>query len=488
MGEEKKEELTKPKPRFPKDFKVDPATLAAGKYGTFEMCELWGYNQTVGYGLRVQGQAARTLSRLHPDVVPPQLADEIAGKASLDYIDADHVRELEEKTGHDVIAVNTALEEKVSPEAKPHINKAKTSADTTQPARALQLKKSLEVIADSAENLRDILLEKSMLWINVPHMDVTHLYDALPTVAGRPFSHYAEMLQTGLNFLRFVYLNSIVGKWGDATGNHHSATALGIDGIRLQEEYCRDLGIGFMDAPAQVPGLEFEADVVFAMARLGETINNVANYIAWGRSDDVNIFVNTSPRRQKGSAAMPHKDAKNGNPTTEEQFMSDRNYLVGNLVTAMMNCEMPYARNLSASANSRINFEDGFKFLDHGIRQMANIAYWIGLREQRCKDRVLRSFGVVTSQEVMNVLTDPRKVSRPMARSQAHDLMGRLATEAWNTETQFYTLLSRCPDVTALIDDATLRQITDPLTYIGQSREVVKTVFGKYHGKKILSS
>jgi len=44
---------------------------------------------------------------------------------------------------------------------------------------------------------------------------------------------------------------------------------------------------------------------------------------------------------------MPHKDAKNGNPTTEEQVMSLRNYMTGNLVTSVMNCEIPYARNLA---------------------------------------------------------------------------------------------------------------------------------------------
>ena len=74
-------------------------------------------------------------------------------------------------------------------------------------------------------------------------MDTTHLYDALPTVAGRPFAHYAEMLQSGLQVLGFFHQNSIKGKWGDATGNHHQATDYGVDGMNLQEEFCRELGI-----------------------------------------------------------------------------------------------------------------------------------------------------------------------------------------------------------------------------------------------------
>jgi len=266
---------TSPKLRFPKDHEIDSNKLVVGRYGTLEMCDIWGDEKTFERSLFVQGEAALTLSHLHPDLVPPELAEEIAEKANLNYISPQRIRELEEQTGHDIIAINTALEEAVSAEAGAHINKAKTSADTTQPVRALQIRSSLEVIADSTENLRDIVIEKSIDWVEVPYMDNSHLLDALPTVAGRPLSHYAEMLQSDLNFLRFVYDNSIVGKWGDATGNHHSATSFGIDGIELQRVYCERLGIGFMDAPAQVPGLEFESDIFFVMARISETMNNI---------------------------------------------------------------------------------------------------------------------------------------------------------------------------------------------------------------------
>jgi adenylosuccinate lyase len=477
---------TEPKLRFPKGFEPNPSTLAAGRYGTREMVRIWGPDQTFSYSLKAQGQAALTLASLYPDIVPLELAEEINRAASLTYIAPDRIRELEAKKGHDVIAINTALEEVVSREAGAHINKGRTSGDTTQTARAMQLKESLEVIADSVENLRDIIIEKSILWIDKPHMDCTHGYDALPSVAGRAFAHYAEMLGSGLKFLKFVYDNSIVGKWADATGNHHSAVALGIDGIRLQERYCKDLGIGFMTAQAQIPGLEFEADIVFVMARLGETMNNIARYVAWGRSDDVNIFINASPTKQKASAAMPHKDAKNGNPDTEEQVASFRNYIAGNLTTAMMNCELPYARTLYASANGRINSEDSFKFMDHVTRRLANTAFWIDLSEDRSVERVLRSYGVVTSQCVMTYLTDPRKVENPLTRSEAHDLMGHLATEAWNSRTNFIDVLLKNNQVTSRLDEATLRDISDPLKYIGQSKEIIQDVANEHYKDKTL--
>lgn len=480
------EERTKPRERFPRGVKPDPSELAAGRYGTQEMCEVWGAEETFEFSLKVQGQSSLTLSKLYPDVVPSDNAQEISEKASLKYIAADRIRELEEQLGHDVIAINKALEEIVSPAAGAHINKAKTSADTTCNARALQLKKSLEISAESTENLRDIAIEKAVQWMDYPFMVCTHGYDALPSAAGRAFIHYAEMLQSGLNILRFFYDNSIIGKWADATGDHHSATALGIDGIKLQSEFCKDLGIGFMDAPAQTPGLEFELDCNYPTTRIGETVNNLSRFIAWGRSDDVNVFINGSPRKQKGSSAMPHKDAKNGNPDTEEQAVSHRNYEIGNFVTALLNCEMPYARTLYASANSRINSEDGFKFFDHVTRRLAHTLYWLRLNEERSQERVLRSYGVVTAQQVMTYLTDHRRTNKPMTRSEAHDLLGRLATEAWNSKINFTDAVLANDNIISRLDETTIRKITNPLQYIGESKIIIGTVAKKYYKKKTL--
>ena len=63
------------RPSFPKEANVDSAILAAGRYGTPEMCALLGPEKTFETSLYVQGIAARVLSDLHPDIVPPEQAN-----------------------------------------------------------------------------------------------------------------------------------------------------------------------------------------------------------------------------------------------------------------------------------------------------------------------------------------------------------------------------------------------------------------------------
>ncbi len=478
---------TEPKPRNIDPVKDKPF-LFEGRYGTDDMIEIWGPDKTIEYGLRAQAEAVKIMSDLYPILIPPEHAQEIYNAANLNVIDPDIVREIEEAKGHDVIAINTALGQKVSPEAGAHINKGRTSADTTETAKALQVKKSLEVMADSLENLRDIAIEKSLEWSGIPHMDTTHWIDALPTMAGRPFSFYAETLQSDLDFLSFIYKNSIKGKWGDATGNHHSAKSLGADGMKLQEEYCKKLGIGHMIANAQIPAREYLTDIIYSIARMAETIDNLAYYMAWGKGTDASIFMDVNPKKRKGSSAMPHKDMVGGNPSTEEQAESFANLMRGYLVTSLSSCKFRYGRDLSGSASDRAIFNGTFKFGDHVVRKMAEAAYWLGLNEDRSRERVERTRGVVTSQQVMTYLTDHNKVKNPLTRKYAHDLMGKLATEAYKEGKPFIDVLLKNEEVTDVLDKDTLKEITDPFTYIGQSKEIIEAVKNSCYRKNTLAN
>ncbi len=449
------------------------------------MIEIFGAERTFQFSLDAQAAAVKTMSELYPDVVSPAHAEEIASKAKLGVIDPQRIREIEAKVGHDVIAINTSLEEKVSKEAAADINKARTSADTTETAKALQFKKALEVYIDSVENLRDIMLEKAIGW-TVPHIDETHLLDALPTLTGRPLMFYAEMLQSDLDRLAYAYANSVKGKWSDATGNHHSATTLGIDGMRLQEKYCRELGVSFMDASAQVPGREFIADIVYCLTRTAATMANLSFYIRMGKGDDMDVFRDVSPRRRKGSSAMPHKDVKGGNPTVEEQAESLFKLTMGELVTAVSTIPFTYARDLSGSASDRIILEDIFKFCDHVTRELARTVYFLGLNEAREKERINRSLGLVTSEQVMTYLTDGRITKNPMPRNEAHELVAELATRAYNEKRRFVEVLLESQEIRSRLSEETIRRITNPEEFIGQTREIMETVFNKYHGLKTL--
>lgn len=473
----------------PRSLGTDPVAdkhlLLEGRYGTRETCDEWGTEDVLFQRtMDVQVTGLEVLDEMAPGRLNPEYLEAVRRTANLQAVSPDRIRELERQKGHDVIAINTAWGEasdKLKPGSSSLINFLRTSADSTETAKAVKAKRSLHVIANSAENLRDITLGKSLEWIDVLSMDTTHLYDALPSVAGRPLSFYCEMLQSGLEFLKFVHDFSLIAKWGDATGNHHAATVFDVDGMELQKRYAQKLGLRYMDAPAQIPGREFNADVMYALTRLAGTLGNFGNFIQTQRSDDVGLYIYDNPDRKEGSSAMPQKTEKGGNPTAEEQAQNLARKMLGILTTSVGTIEFDYARDLSGSASDRIDIAAAFRYTDHVIRKLSEVVYYLKINEQRSLERIHRSYDVTTSARVMTRLVSGES---PLCRKDAHRLMGELATYAYRRKTPFAQVLASDERITSRLSREEIEELTDSLTYIGKSKEIVRKVYDNLHGRK----
>ena len=89
----------------------------------------------------------------------------------------------------------------------------------------------------------------------------------------------------------------------------------------------------------------------------------------------------------------------------------------------------------------------------------------------------------MTSEQLMTYLTDNRRTDRPMGRDNAHELAALLATKAFESKTPFVDVVLAEPEITARFTEETIRAITDPFAYVGQSREQIERAFELYHGK-----
>ena len=95
--------------------------------------------------------------------------------------------------------------------------------------------------------------------------------------------------------------------------------------------------------------------------------------------------------------------------------------------------------------------------------------------------RLERTYGVLTSQQVMTYLTDQNIVKDPMTREYAHELIGRLATEAYNNQIPFIDVLLKNEEVMDRLDKDILKEIT--FTNIGKSKEIIESVAKSFYGK-----
>jgi adenylosuccinate lyase len=149
-------------------------------------------------------------------------------------------------------------------------------------------------------------------------------------------------------------------------------------------------------------------------------------------------------------------------------------------------CEMRYCRDLTASATDRIELAKIFRWGDYVIRRLSDAVFYLGANEERCKERVDRTFGTTTSSRVLTYLTDSEKTSNPMPRSKAHDLLGELATKAYTEKISFTDVLLNNEEIKSHLSMDDIIEASNPKTFIGESKEIVQKVFNSFHNKKTL--
>ena len=99
---------TKPRP-VGVDAVKDANSLAVGRYGTREMCDILGAERTMDDSLFVQGESARTIHQEYPEIVSESVANDIVSKSSLEHVSPDRIRELETEHRHDIIGITKAI-------------------------------------------------------------------------------------------------------------------------------------------------------------------------------------------------------------------------------------------------------------------------------------------------------------------------------------------------------------------------------------------
>jgi adenylosuccinate lyase len=465
----------------------DKSTSPVGvRYGRPRMTEIWGgeggETPTVRYITYVEKAWTRALSNLYPEKYPRQLADEIEQKCIPENILISEVRKKEGTQHHREEATFATMREAVSQEAGNLIHLLLTSADDTETQKALQIKDSLEILIPSLEETRDVGVKRAYEWgikKGLKGMQVTHKMDALAEAFGRPLIWYSRIMDKTAQRL-FEDLNEyIVGKFSDMTGNYHSATALKLDGMKLEEESCRLLGIAPWWGASQITPREFYSFIVHDVANACYNLENMMDWIAELRGSARSELQEPKTEGQIGSSTAPHKDLRGGNPISEERTGSISARMQGNVTTMDRTVNMPYARNLKGSLSDRITLGETFVLADYACGLAKNMLERIQPDEYGIEEGLERSYRVTTAQRFMNILID-----NGMNRDDARRLSTRLAAQAFITRTSYTDILlgdsEEALEIAKYLTPDQIREYSDPRTYLGESAKIIQMAYDEF--------
>tara|TARA_B100000700_G_C15041388_1_gene855499 strand:- start:2200 stop:3549 length:1350 start_codon:yes stop_codon:yes gene_type:complete len=222
-----------------------------------------------------------------------------------DFNSAETVKQIENKTNHDVKAVEYFIQTKCKKSLHPWIHFALTSEDVNNLSYSLMWKHGLkEVYLPSLIHVHKELKKMAHKFKNTPMLSLTHGQPATPTTFGKEMAVFCARLQRQIIQLK---THDLLGKLSGATGTWSAQVNAypKMNWIRFTSRFIKSLGLKPNLITTQIEPHD----------SLGESYHQVlrVNSIIKDMCQDIWLYISRGILTQKrigkevGSSTMPHK-------------------------------------------------------------------------------------------------------------------------------------------------------------------------------------
>lgn len=384
------------------------------------MRNVWTEKNKFDAYLKVELLAAEAWREL--GVIPAEDIEKLYANASFDI---DRIKEIEEQTRHDIVAFTRAVSETLGEERK-WVHYGLTSTDVVDTANGYLFSQANAIIRQDLDDFLDMLRKQAVRFKDVPCIGRTHGIHADITSFGLKWVLWAEEMRRNIDRFDFAARGVEVGKISGAVGNFANIPPF------VQDYVCEKLGIDSANISTQVVQRDRHAFYMASIALIGATLEQMAFEIRNLQRTEVREVEEAFGKGQKGSSAMPHKR----NPISSENICGCARVLRGYMETAYQNVALWHERDISHSATERIIMPDATILLDYMLNRMKGILENLVVFEDRMKQNIYITNGVIFAQRVMNAL-----IGKGFAREKAYDTVQPIAMQAMATGTSYQELL-----------------------------------------------
>jgi adenylosuccinate lyase len=339
--------------------------------------------------------------------------------------DAEHIKNIEAETNHDVKAIEYWLKSKLAKNAEAQralefVHFACTSEDINNLAYALMIAESrAKVMLPKLDELITALRMLARKHAALPMLSRTHGQAATPTTLGKEIANFAHRLARARSRIAAV---AVMGKINGAVGNYnaHVTAYPGFDWEKFCKRFVERLGLEFNAYTTQIEPHDWLAELLDAYARANSVLLDLDRDL-WG-------YISLGYFRQKvkagevGSSTMPHKV----NPIDFEN--SEGNVGIANALLRHLAEKLPvsrWQRDLSDSTAQRnVGTALGHTLLAYGacLRGLAKLeadparlavdleANWEVLAE--AVQQVMRRHGVADAYDKLKAISRGKRLER----------------------------------------------------------------------------
>jgi len=376
-------------------------------------------------------------------VVDPGVAAEVRRRAPT--VDAAFVAAVDAReavTDHDVAAFVDVVQDAIGPPEGSWVHYGLTSSDVVDTALCATLTRAVDLVLGEVDRLVGALKARAAEHIGTPMAGRTHGMQAEPTTFGAKAALWCLQVDRDRQRLRRARATIAVGKLSGAVGTYAN-----IDPV-VEEHVCTALGLVAVPA-TQVVARDRHAEVLYALASLGATIETIATEVRHLARTELQEVEEPFGRGQKGSSAMPHKR----NPILSERLCGMARLLRGYLGAGLEDVALWHERDISHSSVERVALPDAFLLAHYMARRATSLVEGLVVHPDRMRANLVdASCGLVFSQPVLLAL-----VAAGLTRDAAYRIVQRDARLAWEQRRPLRQVLQEDPEVTldaAALDEA----------------------------------
>lgn len=438
-----------------------PVHPIESRYGSDEMRSVFEEETRFQRMLDVEGALGKALAA--EEMIPKTHGQKIARKAKIKHVPVERIRELEEETGHETMALVLALAE-VSGTASRSVHFGATSNDILDTGMALQFRDALEILEGRIRNLLDVMIKQAKENVDTIMVGRTHGQHAVPTTLGMKFAIWASEMGRHLERLKQVRSRVLVGQMSGAVG---TGAAWGENASKIQERVMEELGLEPVEISSQIIQRDRFAELASFLGLLGGTLAKVALEIRNLQRTEISEVAEPFGEEQVGSSTMPHKR----NPIKSERVCGLARILRANVQAALENIVIEHERDLTNSSCERVLLPECFLIIDQMFLDEQGVLEDLRIRAKRMERNLELTQGLNMAEVVMIELT-----KRGMDRQKAHKALRECSSYALREGVSLSSALQQNGEILEQISKKEIRDLLNPEKYLGDAEKKVKRV------------
>lgn len=426
------------------------------RYGRERIKKIFSEEERIRYMLQVESAAAQAEAEF--GLIPKEAFLDISDAVGSGRVNLDRIREIENETKHDMMALTRALAEKC-PIGAPYVHFGLTSNDVIDTATALQLRDFIPILLDDLLNLQNSMADLVRKYSAAPMLGRTHGQHASPITFGLKIAVYLSEVNRHIQRLSEARKRVLAGKTMGPVG---TGASLGEAALEIQDRVMEILNIFPEKAASQIVNRDRYVEYLSILAGIATSLEKFATEIRNLQRPEINeVSEYFEKEKQVGSSSMPSKV----NPINSENVCSLSRMVRSFLVPEMESAVTWHERDLTNSAIERFSIPYGSILSDYIVNKMTDIFRGLSVNVQRMRKNLMED-DFVMSEKIVTELT-----LSGQERLEAHELVRKASMLGYSEAISLKEGLIRS-GILSKISREKLDEMMKPENFTGKSVQI----------------